>query len=168
MVLRPSPRASLVGAVVAFSFVGFAARAAAQGRPLAIEDYYRIKTVSGPTISPDARWVAFSVATRVEETNGSTSEIWLVPADASTSARRVSTGNAVGADWTADGRLHFSDGGHPVAIDPANPDRIDSSVVQAGAPAGRGRGRGGVSTRTTFVSPDGKLSALIRVFPPLV
>ena len=31
-----------------------------RGRPLAIEDYYRIQTVGSPEISPDGRWVVFS------------------------------------------------------------------------------------------------------------
>jgi dipeptidyl aminopeptidase/acylaminoacyl peptidase len=51
------------------------------GRALAIEDYYRVKTVGNPNISPDGKWVAFNVTTRVEETNGTTTERWVVPAD---------------------------------------------------------------------------------------
>ncbi|HEY4658427.1 MAG TPA: hypothetical protein VIH11_02850, partial [Gemmatimonadaceae bacterium] len=60
------------------------------GRPLAIEDYYRVKTIGSVNLSPDGRWVSFTVSTRVEETNGNTGEVWLVPADGSTNARRVS------------------------------------------------------------------------------
>ena len=48
------------------------------GRPLAIEDYYRVKTVGNPDLSPDGKWVAFTVSTRVEATNDNTSEVWLV------------------------------------------------------------------------------------------
>ena len=52
-------------------------------RPLTIEDYYRVLTVGGVALSPDGRWVAFTVSTRVEATNGSQVESFLVPADAS-------------------------------------------------------------------------------------
>ena len=48
------------------------------GRALAIEDYYRVKTVGNPDLSPDGKWVAFTVSTRVEATNDNTSEVWLV------------------------------------------------------------------------------------------
>src|SRR5687768_15155749 len=68
------------------------------GRALSIEDYYRLKTVGTPEISPDGKWVAFTIATRVEATNGQQSEVWLVPSDASTPARRISADGAnVGA-----------------------------------------------------------------------
>ncbi|HEY4129227.1 MAG TPA: hypothetical protein VGM50_01320, partial [Gemmatimonadaceae bacterium] len=74
---RSKSRGSLVavftslGCFAGLALVALAAPIAAQGRPLAIEDYYRIKTVGGPAISPDTRWVAFTVTTRVEATNGS-------------------------------------------------------------------------------------------------
>ena len=36
-----------------------AVQAQSVGRPLAIEDYYRLKTVGGPQISPDGKWIVF-------------------------------------------------------------------------------------------------------------
>ena len=47
----------------ALAFLG-AGTAASQspGRPLAIEDYYRVKTVGNPDLSPDGKWVAFTVS----------------------------------------------------------------------------------------------------------
>ena len=41
----------------------------ATGRALVIEDYYRVQTVGNPTISPDAKWVTYTVSSRVEEDN---------------------------------------------------------------------------------------------------
>ncbi|HTK78276.1 MAG TPA: S9 family peptidase [Gemmataceae bacterium] len=63
-------------------------------RPLAIEDYYKVKTVGGIGISADGKWVTFNVTTRVEETNGTTSEQWRVPFDGSAAAERVTDGAA--------------------------------------------------------------------------
>src|SRR4051812_5992470 len=82
---------------------------AQRGRPLAIEDYYRMKNVGTPSMSPDGRWVAFDVSTRVEASNGNESEVWLVPADGSVPARRISTAgtNATNPSWRDDGRLRF-------------------------------------------------------------
>ena len=74
------------------------------GRPLAIEDYYRVKTVGNPELSPDGKWVAFTVSTRVEATNDNTSEVWLVPSDGSAPARRVSADGANAAIARVAGR----------------------------------------------------------------
>src|SRR5205085_93345 len=98
------------------AFAAFAAFAAAPAgaqsrarRALAIEDYYRVKTVGSVGLSPEGRWVAFAVTTRVEDTNGSTAEVWLAPFDGSTAARRVSANgvNSTGPSWTEDGKLRF-------------------------------------------------------------
>jgi hypothetical protein len=42
---------------------------APKGRALKVEDYYRIKTIGTPEISPNGKWVSFTVATRIEEDN---------------------------------------------------------------------------------------------------
>src|SRR5215831_8397268 len=116
-------------------------------RPLAIEDYYRVRTVGNPDLSPDGKWVAFTVSTRVEATNDNTSEVWLVPSDASAPARRVSAdgANAVGPAWLDDGRLRFSAGGRNFVLHPATPSDVseDAGARQAGAVAGDGAERGG-------------------------
>ncbi|MEO5568277.1 MAG: hypothetical protein ABIR92_07280, partial [Gemmatimonadaceae bacterium] len=81
------------------------ATAGAQGRAVTIEDYYRTKTVGAPQISPDGRWVAFTVSRRIEATNGDSSEVWLTSADHA-APRPVSRSgmHATAPDW-ADGRL---------------------------------------------------------------
>src|SRR5262245_64243448 len=79
--------------LVAATAAGLSAQSP-NGRPLSIEDYYRVKTVGSPDLSPDGKWVAFTVSTRVEATNDNTSEVWLVPSDASSPARRVSADGA--------------------------------------------------------------------------
>src|SRR5687767_14773137 len=66
-----------------------AAQSRAPGRALAIEDYYRVQTVGNPEISPDGRWIVFSVATRIEEDNGTRTEFHLVPSDALSTPRRI-------------------------------------------------------------------------------
>ncbi|MBM3792294.1 MAG: hypothetical protein FJW35_18360, partial [Acidobacteria bacterium] len=97
-------------------------RAPASGRPLAIEDYYRIQTISDPRISPDGAWVSFVLSTRIEEDNSTRSETYLVPTDASAGPRRVlHYGRDISdARWTADSRLQYTTDG-VWSLDPARP-----------------------------------------------
>src|SRR5690349_9648894 len=90
------------------------------GRALTIEDYYRVKTVGAPDLSPNGRWVAFTVSSRVEATNGNTSEVWIVPSDASAEAKRVSAegSDASAPAWLDDGRLRFASSGSAMVYDP--------------------------------------------------
>jgi len=135
-------------------------------RPLVIEDFYKIKTVAAPSLSPDARWVTFTINTRIEESNGTQSDVLLVAADGSSPATKVSgVASATNPRWTDDGRLQFTAGTQTITVDPRAPDHVDTAVTQAGAPAGRGGGRGG-PRRSTFASPDGKWIATVRDFPP--
>ena len=142
------------------------------GRALAIEDYYRVKTVGNPELSGDGKWVAYTVSTRVEATNDNTSEVWLAAFDGSSQPKRVSaeSANATGPQWLEDGRLRFASNGRAMILDPAAPDRVtesDASVGRAaggGGRGGRGGGRGGANV--PMASPDGKWTAVVRDTPP--
>jgi dipeptidyl aminopeptidase/acylaminoacyl peptidase len=143
--------------------------AQAGGRPLAIEDYYRIKTVGAPELSRDGRWVAFTVGMRIEETNGNKSEVWLVAADGASSARRVSAegADATGMQWTDDGRLRFNSGGRTYLVDPGAPDKAADAGAASGARGGgRGAGGRGGGGGEPVPSPDGKWTASVRGTPP--
>ena len=72
-------------------------------RPLAIEDYYRVLTVTNPQISPDGKTVRFSVTTRVESDNSTKTETFTVAADGSAAPVKVTT-NAGDAPPAAGGR----------------------------------------------------------------
>src|SRR5579862_6327700 len=139
------PRSIALTALIACAFGRPAS--SQSGRPLAIEDYYRMRNVGAPVMSPDGRWVAFDVSTRVEQTNGTDNEIWLVATDGSGDAKRVSPAgvNAITPAWLDDGRLRFTAGGRLLAVEPSHPDAIDSSgtfTISNQGRAGRG-GRGG-------------------------
>jgi dipeptidyl aminopeptidase/acylaminoacyl peptidase len=142
----------------------------AAGRPLAIEDYYRIPSIGSPELSPDGRWVAFTLGYRIEETNGNRSEVWLVPADAGLPARRVSAegADATGPQWTEENRLRFASGGRSYLLDPGSPDKLAETNAPAGGARGGGRGGGNRSggAATPIPSPDGKLTAVVRNLPP--
>ncbi len=48
-------------------------------RPMKPEDLYRIKDVSDPRVSPDGKWIAFTVSVPDLKENSFNSDIWIVP-----------------------------------------------------------------------------------------
>jgi dipeptidyl aminopeptidase/acylaminoacyl peptidase len=93
--------------VATFGLLVFLAVRAHAGRPLALEDYYRIETASAPAISPDGRWVVFVRTNIIEAENRRHTELWISPSDGSAPARRLtgSVFNSSAPRWSPDGKL---------------------------------------------------------------
>src|SRR2546430_966943 len=97
----------------------FAPPVLAQKRAITFEDYIALKAVSDPQLSPDGRWVAYTVSTPSLEDNRNVSRIWVV--EVATGRGRQLTGGP-GSDrqprWSPDGKtLAFGstrDSGGPV------------------------------------------------------
>ena len=159
-----SKRAQLALMIAALTGITDVSHGQSTGRPLTIEDYYRVLDVGTPQMSPDGRYVSFTVARRIEATNSDSSEVWVVDANGNAPARRVSaTGmHATNPQWSRDGRLRFVGSGRVWYAGPVN----WSSVVDSG-PAGGGRGgRAGGAAETRLTSPDGRWTAVVRAVPP--
>jgi dipeptidyl aminopeptidase/acylaminoacyl peptidase len=136
-------------------------------RALTIEDYYRIKSVGDTQISPDGRWVAFTVTTRVEEDNTNAIDTFVVPADGSAAPRRIThDGKSVAQPrWTDDNLLQYSLnaktnsdvflGGPP----PQPRIRPDSSLFKVDV-AGSGAPVATKASPSGSVSADGKWRAI--------
>src|SRR5256714_8186899 len=80
--------------------------AAQQHHTITHEDVFLMKRISSPAISPDGRWVVFSV-TEPSYTDGEqVSDLWLVPADGSAEPRRLTNTQAgeSGAEGSPDTR----------------------------------------------------------------
>ena len=123
--------------------LGSAPLAGQSGRPLALEDYYRANTVGSPRISPTGDWVTYTVSTRIEDTNETETESWVVRADGSAPPTRVERdgGNVANPRWAPDGRLRVDQDDATWLIDPTRPtsgaDR-DESVRSEGVPGPNG------------------------------
>src|SRR3982074_2110022 len=62
-------------ALVAFTFPAFAQAK----HPFTFEDMMKLKRVGEPEVSPDGKWVIFSVVDGNREANAKTPYIWIVP-----------------------------------------------------------------------------------------
>ena len=70
------------------------------------EDVFLMKRVSSPAISPDGRWIVFSVTEPSYSDGDQVSDLWLVPTDGSAEPRRLTNtkGGEGGVDWSGDSR----------------------------------------------------------------
>lgn len=157
-------------AVALWSVVTPAQQAPASGRALTIEDYYRIHRVGSPSISPDGRWVAFTVTTPVEDekdANRNASEGWFVPIDGAAPPVRIAPGqgDVTNLRWREDNRLQFSRERQQWTIDPENPTAPPVKVDAPDAPGRGGRGRGGGAGSVVIPSPDGRWRVELRNKP---
>ena len=126
-------------------------------RPLAIEDFYRLKTPGAVQISPDGRWVAFTVTTRLEDDpaakreNESITETYVVASDAAEGPGLIlhEGKNVSNPRWSDDNWLLYSLDRQQWKVDPSGKGgRVFVRTLQAG-----GRGRGNAEP---IASPDGK------------
>src|SRR6202163_1894151 len=71
---------TLVAALIfIFTSACLASFAAAQ-RPITIDDYFQIHEVHDPQLSPDGRWIAYTVKTPLLKSDKNEERIWMVPA----------------------------------------------------------------------------------------
>jgi dipeptidyl aminopeptidase/acylaminoacyl peptidase len=80
-------------------------------RAMTFEDVVTLKAVSDPQVSPDGKWIAYVVAGADTVENAVASAIWLVRADGSAPARKLTAGRKrdTAPRWSPDGtKLAFS------------------------------------------------------------
>ena len=105
--MRSANRALLIAVVVFLACCVPVAMAAEQSspRPLQVDDYFRIHGVSDPQMSPDGRWIAYTVTTEDLDEDKSSSRIWMVPS-AGGEARPLTSEQASSSRprWSPDGQ----------------------------------------------------------------
>jgi dipeptidyl aminopeptidase/acylaminoacyl peptidase len=75
------------------------------------ETMWKLKSVGNPQLSPDGKWVVFSLSTPDYDADKRHSDLWLVPADGSSPARPITAGKAGESSpiWSPEGgRLLFT------------------------------------------------------------
>jgi len=74
-------------------------------RGLNIDDYYRIQSVSEPSISPDGAWIAYVVTSNDREADEPRSAIWMVSWDGAERVRLTAPANVIATPrFSGDGR----------------------------------------------------------------
>ncbi|HSP13141.1 MAG TPA: S9 family peptidase [Thermoanaerobaculia bacterium] len=88
------------------TLVFIAATALAAKQPVTHETLWLMKRVGTPAISPDGRWVAFSVTDPSYDPKEQSSDLWLAPADGSAKPRKITSSKATEGDltWSPDSR----------------------------------------------------------------
>jgi len=92
--------------LILLSTAAFAAK-----QPPTHEALFLMKRVGAPAVSPDGRWVVTSVTEPAYDEKEQTSDLWLVPADGSAKARKITFTKASESDitWSPDShRIAFS------------------------------------------------------------
>ena len=79
----------------------------AQKRAITFEDYIALKAVSDPQLSPDGKWVAYTVSTPSLQDNRNVARVWVVEV-ATGRSRQLTNGPGAGSDrqprWSPDGK----------------------------------------------------------------
>ncbi|MGB6429506.1 MAG: S9 family peptidase [Candidatus Acidiferrales bacterium] len=94
-----------------FSLLAFAIHVGAQTpakRPMSVNDLQSIRRVSEPQISPDGKWVVYTIGTPDLAANSVVNEVWLVPTDGGDARQLTRGGNNSRPQWSPDGtRIAF-------------------------------------------------------------
>src|ERR1700679_9499 len=88
-----------------FFFVAFALSAYAQTKhPFTFEDMMKLKRVGEPEVSPDGKWVIFSVVDVDLEANTKTPHIWIVATAGGQEREIIADQDADRPRWAPDGK----------------------------------------------------------------
>lgn len=68
-----------------------AAQSAAPGRALKVDDIFNMREVRDPQLSPDGKWVAYTVTTAVKDTDKNNTDVWMVSWDGKQHIQLTST-----------------------------------------------------------------------------
>ncbi len=138
--------------------VGITTDAAAQRRPVVIDDQFRVQDVGSPELSPDGEWVVYTVTTTDVAADKRNSDVWKVKWDGSERSQLTfSPENESAPKWSPDGKYISFLSSRP---GPARGNQVWLLERSGGEARQLTQFKGGVTSYEW--SPDGKRLALVR------
>src|SRR4051812_45827319 len=101
-------------------FLSIAAFAAHAQPAFGVQDLLNVKRVADPQVSPDGRWIAYTIGTVDKAANKVVNQIWMMSIDGSRN-RQITNASSSSASprWSPDGkRLAFTTGGQVWTMEP--------------------------------------------------
>ena len=92
------------GAIVAILAAFVASAQTPQRHPITFKDMISMHRVSDPEISPDGKWIAYTLATPDMNANGNSSDVWIVSAQGGTPTQLTRGGHDNSAVWAPDSK----------------------------------------------------------------
>jgi dipeptidyl aminopeptidase/acylaminoacyl peptidase len=100
-------RHALISLTILSALVSFSAHAA-DTHPFGVHDMWAMKRISDPQVSPDGKWVLFTLRTNDLEANKGRTDLWVVGSDGGVTRQLTSHPAAdAGGRWSADGKWIF-------------------------------------------------------------
>jgi len=100
MRFRPTAAVLIIGLA---SIAG--AQSAVAKRPIRVGDMYRVKNVNDPQLSPDGKWVAYTVTTTDSAKDRSDTDVWMTSWDGTQTIQVTSSPDGESNPrWSPDGR----------------------------------------------------------------
>jgi dipeptidyl aminopeptidase/acylaminoacyl peptidase len=96
-------RSSLAGGLLLACGFAIAAQQAAK-HPITFDDMIKMHRIAEPQISPDGKWVAYTVATPDMDANRNVTNIWIVPTTGGAPAQLTQSGHDSSPVWSPDGK----------------------------------------------------------------
>ncbi len=97
-------RSGYLLALLSATCVAASAQEAMEKRAITFDDLRSMHRVADPRISPDGKWIAYSVSTPDMDGNRNASNIWIVPTTGGASVQLTQSGHDSGPTWSPDSR----------------------------------------------------------------
>jgi len=94
-----------LAAVLVFASPAFAQTSSTGTRPITVDDYFQIREVQDPQISPDGQWVSYTVKTAALKDDKNENRVWVVPFAGGEAIAFTAEGvSSSHARWSPDGK----------------------------------------------------------------